>query len=132
MKPRRRSGHRVRSNELRENERQRDYLLDILRNQFDAILRYKCEQIEVAVYLMAYDCGVVSDLYGAESAVYVGIKKGLDDFVHLYPVESSRVEVGKAEELGRRSSAQVRSMIEAKGNLHPARNIRCPVQGGLF
>lgn len=124
MKSRRWCGYQVRANDPREKEWQRDRLLDILRNQFDTILKFKCEQIEVSACLMAYDCGVASDLYGADSAVYVGLKKGLDDFVYLYPIEESEIEIGRMEELGRRSSAQVRSMVRVKGNLFSDANLR--------
>jgi hypothetical protein len=123
VKSRRWNGHQVRANDPREKDRQRDCLLHILRNQFNTILKYKCEKIEVFACLMAYDCGVASDLFGIDSAVYVGLKKGLDDFVYLYPAEAAGIEIGRMEELGRRSSAQVRSMVQVKTPLFVDINI---------
>ncbi|MGN4069912.1 hypothetical protein ACS0Y7_35470 [Burkholderia gladioli] len=64
------------------------------------------------VYLMAYECGVASGLYGADSAICLGMMRGVEDAIHASSVYLARNLLSKAEELGQRHGKLMRSMME--------------------
>ncbi|KVK72541.1 hypothetical protein WS90_03735 [Burkholderia cepacia] len=92
------------------NDGQWDQVLSAFRERLSTILHAKFNEAESRGYLMAYDLGVASGLYGPDSAVCVGMKRGVDDAVHVSPVGLSLNLLGKAEELGRKHGTLTRSM----------------------
>ncbi|WP_146777670.1 hypothetical protein [Burkholderia cenocepacia] len=68
---------------------------------------------EGGIYLMIYDCGVIRELFGSNSAIYVGMKKGADDAIRIASVELSITLVDKLEELGRRHGVSIRSVMSS-------------------
>ncbi|RQS20573.1 hypothetical protein DIE03_32490 [Burkholderia sp. Bp8992] len=93
------------------NDEQLSRVLSTFRKRLNAILSAVFDEVESKVYLMVYDYGVTEGLYGPDSAVSVGIRKGVDDAVHISPIRLSSNLLGKAEELGRKHGVLMRSMI---------------------
>lgn len=99
-----------------------DDVLSILRKMLRLILDSELNQGESELYLMAYDSGVAEGLCGVDSAVCVGLRKGLGDAVHMAPADLSRKLVGKVEMLGRRHGTLIRDLI--RGGIEVPRG--CP------
>ncbi|KVD50093.1 hypothetical protein WS61_03305 [Burkholderia sp. ABCPW 11] len=98
------------------NDGQWDQILSVFRKKLGTILRAKFSKAESIVYLMAYDCGVTQGSYGPESAVYVGMKRGMDDAMHVSAGLSLDLP-GKARDLGRKHGTLMRSMMLERASL---------------
>ncbi|ORT79068.1 hypothetical protein B7G54_37520 [Burkholderia puraquae] len=94
------------------NDEQLNRVLSTFRKRLSAILSAAFDEVQSKVYLMAYDYGVTEGRYGQDSAVSVGIRKGVVDAIHISPIRLSLSLLGKAEELGRKHGMLMRSMIE--------------------
>ncbi|WP_321861360.1 hypothetical protein [Burkholderia cenocepacia] len=97
------------------NDEQLNRVLSAFRKRLNTILSAAFDEAESRVYLMAYDYGITEGLYGPESAVSVGIKKGVVDALHISSRLLSSNLLGKAEELGRKHGILMRSMIGHHG-----------------
>ncbi|KVL85386.1 hypothetical protein [Burkholderia stagnalis] len=96
------------------NDGQWDRVLSAFRMRLGMFLRAEFDKEKSMVYLMAYDCGVTGGLYGPDSAICVGMKKGVDDAVHVSSAGLSSTLLDKAEELGRKHGTSMRSMMEGE------------------
>ncbi|MCA8291869.1 hypothetical protein [Burkholderia vietnamiensis] len=92
--------------------RKADEILLILRKMLESILNSEFALPETQLYLMAYDSGVAEGLCGSDSAVCVGVRKGLSDALHVTLIEISRSLVNKAEILGKRHGMLIRGLIQ--------------------
>ncbi|WP_321790567.1 hypothetical protein [Burkholderia pyrrocinia] len=112
--------------EVVANDGQLEQLLSIFRMRLRAILCAEFDEEESWIYIIAYDCGVAEGLYGSDSAICVGMKRGLADAVRVCSVGLSLNCIGEVEVVGRKHGALARSMMgerallpdyEAKGPL---------------
>lgn len=94
------------------NGEQWDQVLLAFRKRVATVLHAQFSGAGSMVYLMVYDCGVASELYGPDSAICVGMKRGVDDAVHVSPIRLSQNLLDKAEELGRKHGTLLRVMME--------------------
>ncbi|MGN3966368.1 hypothetical protein ACS0ZG_35640 [Burkholderia gladioli] len=92
-------------------DEQRDQVLSALRKRLSLVLHAEFDEAGSMVYLMAYECGVASGLYGADSAICLGMRRGVEDAMHVSPGYLARNLLSKAEELGQRHGELMRSMM---------------------
>lgn|GEM_PF-4112757 len=103
-------------------------MLSILRNSLDTMLDFDSSGLAADLYFLAYDCGVAAGLYGAKSAVCVGINKGLDDALHMTQAEVSLQLLDQAKVLGGRHGALIRGLMR-RNAVHPAQSASLPGAG---